>query len=124
MINLKVEEYCHGCRDFESDTHYDYAGEINNISIFCKHRSKCANLKRYIDRKTTVKTDQVMSKVDLCVRCQYGPNGTGCHLLIDERYTDDICKDCHMSDDGRCKCISIDKYSKACPHYKEVERSE
>lgn len=121
MINLKVEEYCHGCRDFESDTHYDYAGEINNISIFCKHRNKCASLKRYIERETTFKTAITMGKTDICIRCQYGPNGTGCHLLTSEQYTDDTCKTCPMNDKGYCKCVSLEPYSKTCPYYKEIK---
>lgn len=121
MINLEVEEYCHGCRDFESDTYYDYAGEINNISIFCKHKNKCAQLKKYIERNTPVKTERPMDNSDLCCKCQYGHNGTGCRLLTAEHYTDDICVGCTMNDNGFCKCVSVDIYEKTCPYFKEAK---
>ena len=123
MIELKIEDYCHGCRDFEADTHYDYP-EINSVSIFCEHRNKCASLKRYIERKTPVKTERPKRKSDLCNKCQYGHNGIGCRLITAEHYTDDICEGCDMYDTGTCKCVSVDSYATRCPYYKEAKNEQ
>ena len=117
MINLKVEEYCHGCRDFESDTHYDYAGEINNISIFCKHRSKCAQLKKYIE-KTTCKSP--IKSVELCKTCGYYVRGTKCNGKE--------CKGCPLYSESSdsiftCYCANLEDGS-LCMHYAPDKETE
>ena len=114
MIHLKVEEYCHGCRDFEADTHYDFP-EINSISIFCKHRNKCRALKNYIERQT-VKMQYHIKTEELCESCEYNFHA-GCH----GRH----CDQCEMRDEdaGHCYCITIDT-GEECPCYKEYKEAK
>ena len=116
MIKLEVKEYCHGCRDFESDTHYDYAGEINNISIFCKHRNKCACLKTYIEKEMTNKPSKPEPAKDdiICNNCEYGI-GNGCKVFRNG------CGDCpQYVDSTGCKCQFIIP-GEPCPDYKEYK---
>lgn len=55
MIQLKVEEYCHGCSEFEPDVQkvafpYHDVGYVYDFNVRCEHREKCAALKRYLEK--------------------------------------------------------------------------
>lgn len=62
MIELKVEEYCHDCDEFEVDVvdsgileHFDMIGmtifTIHKFEVCCAHRKKCKMLKNYLEQK-------------------------------------------------------------------------
>lgn len=67
-INLKVEEYCHNCPDFEPSAMkqteilracnlndpYDFeAVRINNTLVECKYKKRCAAQMRYLQKQHT-----------------------------------------------------------------------
>ena len=59
MIELKVEEYCHGCPDFNPEALTDnmYAGSSRADSFticVCKYRKRCAAIARMIEKKIAV----------------------------------------------------------------------
>lgn len=131
MIHLEVEEYCHGCRDFESDTHYDCYGEINNISIFCKHKNKCAQLKKYIERNTPTDAPKEnlgnpeLSKEHQCQTCLYSFMGGGCKLLSGKVEAHKACDNCPMyiGSPLNCKCATVN-INEPCPYYKEAKNEQ
>lgn len=63
MIELKVEEYCHDCPDFEADVlkhgdtkgYYDFSGELvvtpSYTIVYCAHANRCRAVKRYLEKK-------------------------------------------------------------------------
>lgn len=57
MIELKVEEYCHDCPDFEPDVHKDkYVDAEDNLylqrtTIRCEHAARCRAVKRYLEKQ-------------------------------------------------------------------------
>lgn len=57
-IRLEVEEYCHECLDFEADVISPQRvrngnGELtmSDTIVQCKHRKRCTNIKRYLERR-------------------------------------------------------------------------
>lgn len=117
MIELRVEDYCQSCTDFEADVNKDYAGEFNRFVIFCKHRNKCMTLKNYIEGQTVKKTSQYPIKTkELCGSCEYNFYA-GCH----GRH----CDQCEMrdKDTGHCYCITVDD-GEECPCYKEYKEAK
>ena len=65
MIKLDVQEYCHGCVDFEPDVEkpikgYSFGGEVfvTDTVVRCSHRRRCENIKRYLDRQTKTENDK------------------------------------------------------------------
>lgn len=57
MIKLNIEEYCHNCPDFEvsvDKTHAycaEYALDWFTTEITCKHRSRCKEIKSYLEKE-------------------------------------------------------------------------
>lgn len=67
MIELKVEEYCHNCPDFEADVTkhggmrlYDYPwvpgeSEVEVVGVHttvrCAHAARCRAVKRYLEKQ-------------------------------------------------------------------------
>lgn len=54
MIDLKVEDYCHECPEFEADTRKSALfadGEIvaAECVIVCEHSAKCAHIKQFLE---------------------------------------------------------------------------
>lgn len=60
MIELKIESYCHDCDSFEPkvDDSEDWCMDefglpvMGNKIIFCRYHKRCANMMRYLERKT------------------------------------------------------------------------
>lgn len=49
MIELKVEEYCHDCPEFEADCCKVYAnGHIERTMVKCANAAKCSRIRRYL----------------------------------------------------------------------------
>lgn len=64
MITLKVEEYCHNCRDFVPSMHesipriltmhYTNGDEteiVSDITIRCEHEYKCNVIRKHLESK-------------------------------------------------------------------------
>ena len=66
MIELKVEEYCHDCPDFEADvikSKESYENRYNPMTmqteehvfvrttVHCAHANRCRAVKRYLEKK-------------------------------------------------------------------------
>ena len=59
MIKLLVDEYCHGCPQFSTETLHaliivDEDGEehvIKDPTIICKHRLLCRQIHKYLAKK-------------------------------------------------------------------------
>lgn len=65
MIELKVEEYCHDCPDFEADVikrggmtaHCDWPNGSELVvspsytTIHCAHAARCRAVKRYLEKR-------------------------------------------------------------------------
>lgn len=53
MIELKVDEYCHNCPEFEAQVdkvYRTYKAEPEfRTTVTYKHRSKCASIKEFIE---------------------------------------------------------------------------
>lgn len=52
MIELKVEEYCHECPEFEAETQKSYLSADGKIAavecvVVCEHAQKCRCIKRF-----------------------------------------------------------------------------
>ena len=74
-INLKVEEYCHNCPDFEpvKNTIHTSVLDLNhmtnshekrdvyNTTIECKHKKRCAAQMRYLQKQ-----NDAMQKKEVC----------------------------------------------------------
>jgi hypothetical protein len=56
MIELKVEEYCNECPNFEADVKelraIEFVGQvpIPNFMVMCAHRNRCSAMKRYLEK--------------------------------------------------------------------------
>lgn len=54
-IELKIEDYCQNCPDFEGEVHkypvcpMDSNVRYNNTVITCSHKNRCAAIKRYLE---------------------------------------------------------------------------
>lgn len=62
MIQLKVEEYCQYCPEFEADveknTFYSGNGAVfYDTTIRCSHRERCNEIKKYIEFMNKTKGD-------------------------------------------------------------------
>lgn len=53
LIKLDVEDYCHGCPEFEADTLKNWS----EVFIKCKHRHKCKNMYKYLKEKQNEKSE-------------------------------------------------------------------
>jgi hypothetical protein len=58
MIRVEVQDYCQSCLEFEPDVENPtllYAAfeviEQTDTVIRCKHRTRCENIKRHIDKE-------------------------------------------------------------------------
>lgn len=56
MIQLNVEEYCHGCSHFDPDVEKESMYADNYFShtetrIFCEHRKVCRHIMDYLKEK-------------------------------------------------------------------------
>ena len=66
MIELKVEEYCHSCPDFEADvtkSKDSYESRYNPMTmeteehvfvrttVRCEHAARCRAVKRYLEKR-------------------------------------------------------------------------
>ena len=58
MIRVEVQDYCQSCLEFEPDverpTQFYAASEVveqTDTVIRCKHRTRCENIKRHIDKE-------------------------------------------------------------------------
>ena len=110
MIELKVEEYCHNCPEFEAVQHT----EFYNHKIVCVHSRKCASIKEHLENthsteEPEAKTDPIKT-ADLCNRCAY------CNC-------DYNCDACHLCGPtgrpGSCKCMFVEA-GEPCPYFKEA----
>ena len=64
MIKLDIQDYCHGCLDFEADVEkgrktlvgYDCLGYeeafISDTVVRCAHRNRCKAIKRYLEKES------------------------------------------------------------------------
>ena len=64
MIRVEVEDYCHSCLDFIPDVISPQRmampdGEmvLGDTVIKCKHRKRCANIKKYLERQAKGETE-------------------------------------------------------------------
>lgn len=68
MIELKVEEYCHNCPEFEADVDVDdfgyktYNGYIlhTNTTVKCEHAKRCQAIFEYFMKTYEVKLKPVV----------------------------------------------------------------
>ena len=59
MIKLLVDEYCHGCPQFSSETLHALTAEYGNGEVYvikdptiiCKHRLLCRQIHKYLAKK-------------------------------------------------------------------------
>lgn len=58
MIELKVEEYCHNCPDFEADVVKNRIRDVvvfvdyTDTTITCAHAARCRAVKRYLEKQS------------------------------------------------------------------------
>lgn len=127
MIELKIEGYCHGCPNFESDVYKNYAGEYNRTAIFCKHHDKCASIKQYIEKQFAVqqeeRTSYPIKSSELCHSCYYDLTNYGCKGAFCS-----ICDmaqkpECPVDSDGSksCYCTTLND-GEPCRYYKENKK--
>lgn len=57
-IKLEVEEYCHGCPDFEADvtgperiSHNGVDLMMTDTIVRCEYRNRCRAIKRYLENR-------------------------------------------------------------------------
>lgn len=58
MIRVEVQDYCQSCPEFEPDVErstqiyadFKVVGQTDTV-IRCEHRTRCENIKRYIDKE-------------------------------------------------------------------------
>ena len=56
MIHLDIEDYCHGCMDFEPCTDFTYlyengVGRASDTKVFCAKCSRCERIVVHLKRK-------------------------------------------------------------------------
>ena len=56
MIHLEVEDYCHGCSDFEADVRKDSVYSLDHCigtdtTVRCTHRNRCEVIFRRLEKK-------------------------------------------------------------------------
>lgn len=56
MIHLEVEDYCHGCSDFEADVRKDSVYSLDHCvgtdtTVRCTHRNRCEVIFRHLEKK-------------------------------------------------------------------------
>lgn len=52
MVELKLQEHCENCPEFEVETYETYlTSERVIFHLTCKHRHKCAKIRKYLERK-------------------------------------------------------------------------
>lgn len=121
MIELKVEEYCHNCPDFEAVQHT----EFYNHKLVCMHARKCAAIKQHLEN-TQPKLGFPIKTADLCAGCYYGFANRGCSRLgasLDD--IDIACDGCpnHIGGIHNCACAAID-IGDPCPYYKHYKEAK
>lgn len=57
MIQLQVEEYCHGCPKFTpvlGETWETWSGKAANTPVVCKYEEECKVIAGYLEKKLKV----------------------------------------------------------------------
>ena len=127
MIELKVEDYCHDCPDFEPDCCKVFAnGKIERIMVHCSYANRCRRITERLEKvvegkyaEKAVNDDRVapVKTMELCNRCMYNS------------FTGDLCrgKDCETCKLDRagpngCYCLQL-RDGQPCLHFKKQEES-
>lgn len=118
MIELEVEDYCHGCGEFEPECEKLYAnGGVFRTSVTCVNATKCRNLKNYLDRTTPKPSEKIYTKGMDCRTCKWSYNNSGCDKGRCCR--GDICQLHNEGANGvfcKCSMLNVDD---PCPWYEE-----
>lgn len=122
MIELRVEDYCQRCPDFEAEVFKNYGGRISYTVVCCKYAKRCEQMaerlkKVYDDRVAPVKS------AELCSRCRYDMSNDLCCGRND-------CMTCEMRDKPEspthkngmrgCYCLSIND-GDPCKYYTPIK---
>ena len=131
MIELKVEEYCHDCPEFEAHCNKDAFvftnGQVHhcNTIITCEHAGRCASIKNYLEKSTDDIKEAVRDSIfpakeeSTCDACEYSWRHKCCKC-------DGNCsKTCEMYDHEikKCKCAQIN-WGQPCPYFKEYNNEK
>ena len=128
MIELKVEEYCHNCLEFEARCARDSFVTpmrvlYSNTVITCEHAGRCASMMKYLENthpKPEPTTPGLAKSAELCNTCVYNfyrdicNGGLGC--VDADNITCPVYSDCEM----QCRCLTIEN-GDPCSYFKEAE---
>ena len=124
MIELRVEDYCQICPDFEAEVFKNYGGRIGYTVVCCKYAKRCEQMAERLkkvyddtDAQKAVRDDRVapVKSMELCMRCMYNSlDGDLCHGKD--------CDSCRMTRLGisDCYCLQL-KDGQPCLHFKKQE---
>ena len=135
MIELRVEDYCHDCPDFEPDCCKVYAnGKIERVMVRCAYANRCRRITERLEKAVEDKyaqkavNDSVapVKTAELCDRCRYDMSNDLCCGRND-------CITCEMRDKPEsptykngmrgCYCLSIN-YGDACKYYTPIKEAK